>query len=57
MRFNVHKLFLKALYVFILFDSSGIEINILDAVYLHDLKPVVVDFNFGRSTIVVPLRV
>jgi len=55
-RSNVFKLFLKVVYVCIFRDSSGIAFHNFDAAYLYDLKPKVVDFTFGRSSIVVPLR-
>jgi len=55
-RSNVFKSFLKVVYVCIFRDSSGIVLHNFDAVYLRDLKPKVVDFTFGGSSIVVPLR-
>ena len=56
MRSNVFKLFLKGVYVCIFRDSSGVAFHNLYAACLHDLKPKVVDFTFGRSSIVVLLR-
>jgi len=54
-RSNVFKLFLKVVYVCIFRDSSGVAFHNFDAAYLHDIKPKVVDYTFGRSRIVVPL--
>jgi len=48
------KLLLKVVYVCIFRDSSGIASHNFDAAYLHGLKPKVVDFTFGRPSIVVP---
>ena len=56
LRSNVFKLFLKVTYVFIFRDSPGIAFQNIDAAYLHVLKPKVVDYDFGRSSIMVPLR-
>ena len=47
---------LKVVNVCIFRDSSGKAFHNFDAAYLHDLNPKVVDFTFGRSSIVVPLR-
>lgn len=55
-RSNFLKLFLKVAYVCIFRDSSGIAFHNFDAAYLHDLKRNIVDFTFGRSSVVVPLR-
>jgi len=55
-RTNVFKLFLKVVYVCIFRDSSGIAFHNFDAAYLHDRKPKVVDCTFGRSSILVPLK-
>ena len=54
MRFDYFMLFLKAVYVWIFRNSSGL---VFDAAYLHDLKPKVVDFTLeGPVLSVVPLR-